>query len=185
MENNLAEITVAYESGWNKYTEKFYSRTEWPEAEVIAPLVNDGTFVRFTRRPLDLKTLKILSSLSSTGNYTTAMSTHVSNPTSTIVSIHMKTAANSSITSSVGVATVLLTSPTYVSEDSEGPVQLELPEQWLWDIIDEFIYQYQVFCTWRSKVKSKTDDEILMLADGGPVSPELSTSSYFHPDIAP
>jgi translation initiation factor 3 subunit L len=42
LENNLAEITVAYESGWNKYTEKFYARTEWPEAEVIAPLVNDG-----------------------------------------------------------------------------------------------------------------------------------------------
>ena len=42
LDNNLAEITVAYESGWNKYTEKFYARTEWPEAEVIAPLVNDG-----------------------------------------------------------------------------------------------------------------------------------------------
>jgi len=42
LENNLAEITVAYESGWNKYTEKFYSRSEWPEAEIIAPLVNDG-----------------------------------------------------------------------------------------------------------------------------------------------
>ena len=42
LENNLAEITVAYESGWNKYTEKFYAKTEWPEAELIAPLVNDG-----------------------------------------------------------------------------------------------------------------------------------------------
>jgi translation initiation factor 3 subunit L len=42
LDNNLAEITVAYESGWNKYTEKFYSKTEWPEAELIAPLVNDG-----------------------------------------------------------------------------------------------------------------------------------------------
>ena len=48
-------------------------------------------------------------------------------------------------------------------------MQLELPEQWLWDIIDEFIYQYQVFCTWRSKVGSKTQDELMMLADGGPV----------------
>jgi translation initiation factor 3 subunit L len=48
-------------------------------------------------------------------------------------------------------------------------VTLELPEQWLWDIIDEFIYQFQVFCTWRSKVKSKTDDELTMLADGGQV----------------
>ena len=42
LDNNLAEITVAYESGWNRLTEKFYSKMEWPEAEVIAPLVNDG-----------------------------------------------------------------------------------------------------------------------------------------------
>jgi hypothetical protein len=46
LENNLAEITVAYESGWNKYTEKFYARTEWPEAELIAPLVNDSSYGR-------------------------------------------------------------------------------------------------------------------------------------------
>lgn len=25
--------------------------------------------------------------------------------------------------------------------DADGPVPLELPNQWLWDIIDEFIYQ--------------------------------------------
>jgi translation initiation factor 3 subunit L len=42
LDNNLAEITVAYESGWNRLTEKYYAKTEWPEAEVIAPLVNDG-----------------------------------------------------------------------------------------------------------------------------------------------
>lgn len=54
--------------------------------------------------------------------------------------------------------------------DSDGPVELELPEQWLWDIIDEFIYQYQVFCTWRSKVASKTADEITVLGDEGGVS---------------
>ena len=42
LDNNLAEITVAYESGWNRLTEKFYAKTEWPEAEVISPLVGDG-----------------------------------------------------------------------------------------------------------------------------------------------
>ena len=42
LDNNLAEITVAYESGWNRLTEKFYAKSEWPEAEIIAPLVNDG-----------------------------------------------------------------------------------------------------------------------------------------------
>lgn len=53
--------------------------------------------------------------------------------------------------------------------NSEGPVTLQLPEQWLWDIIDEFIYQYQVFCTWRSKIKSKNDDELALLEEGGGV----------------
>ncbi|KAF8431198.1 hypothetical protein L210DRAFT_961828 [Boletus edulis BED1] len=41
LDNNLPEITLAYESGWNRLTEKFYAKTEWPEAEIIAPLVND------------------------------------------------------------------------------------------------------------------------------------------------
>jgi translation initiation factor 3 subunit L len=44
LDNNLAEITVAYESGWNRLTEKYYAKTEWPEAEIIAPLVNDGEY---------------------------------------------------------------------------------------------------------------------------------------------
>lgn len=46
LDNNLAEITVAYESGWNRLTEKYYAKTEWPEAEIIAPLVNDGKYYR-------------------------------------------------------------------------------------------------------------------------------------------
>ena len=53
-ENNLAEITVAYESGWNRLTEKYYAKTEWPEAELIAPLVNDGTCPLFALTPRDL-----------------------------------------------------------------------------------------------------------------------------------
>jgi len=42
MNNNLAEITAAYENGWNKLTEQFYTKQEWPEAETIAPLVGEG-----------------------------------------------------------------------------------------------------------------------------------------------
>ncbi|ORY47734.1 hypothetical protein BCR33DRAFT_714808 [Rhizoclosmatium globosum] len=39
------------------------------------------------------------------------------------------------------------------------PLDLELPNQWIWDIIDEFIYQFQAFCQWRSKgVKGKEAD---------------------------
>lgn len=52
LDNNLPEITLAYESGWNRLTEKFYARTEWPEAETIAPLVNDDQIFLILYREL-------------------------------------------------------------------------------------------------------------------------------------
>jgi translation initiation factor 3 subunit L len=48
--------------------------------------------------------------------------------------------------------------------DSDGPVPLTLPDQWLWDIVDEFIYQFQSFSIWRSKAKQKTEEELGLLA---------------------
>lgn len=53
----------------------------------------------------------------------------------------------------------------YTCLDSDGPVNLELPNQWLWDIIDEFIYQFQSFSNYRDRLKSKTEEEIALLRD--------------------
>jgi hypothetical protein len=50
------------------------------------------------------------------------------------------------------------------------PVSLQFSEQWLWDTVDEFIYQFQFFYVWRAKVKIKTEEELVMLADGSHVS---------------
>ncbi|KAJ2781551.1 hypothetical protein GGI15_003187 [Coemansia interrupta] len=49
--------------------------------------------------------------------------------------------------------------------NSDGPIDLELPSQWLWDIVDEFIYQFQSFCTHRSRVSKHTPEEIALLKD--------------------
>jgi translation initiation factor 3 subunit L len=49
-------------------------------------------------------------------------------------------------------------------EDNQ-PVQLELPNQWLWDIIDEFIYQFQNYSQYRSKLQSKSQEEITAISD--------------------
>lgn len=46
---------------------------------------------------------------------------------------------------------------------AETPVPLELPNQWLWDIIDEFIYQFQSFSQFRCKLSKKRDEEIDLL----------------------
>lgn len=47
--------------------------------------------------------------------------------------------------------------------NADMPVPLQLPDQWLWDIIDEFIYQYQSYCQYRSKLIKKTAEEIDVL----------------------
>ncbi|KAJ2617689.1 hypothetical protein H4S08_000197 [Coemansia sp. RSA 1365] len=53
--------------------------------------------------------------------------------------------------------------------NSDGPIELELPNQWLWDIVDEFIYQFQSYCTHRSRVSKRTPEEIELLKDNSQV----------------
>ncbi|EGN94376.1 hypothetical protein SERLA73DRAFT_188222 [Serpula lacrymans var. lacrymans S7.3] len=134
LDNNLAEITVAYESGWNRLTEKYYAKTEWPEAEIIAPLVNDDQIFLILYRELYYR--------------------HVYSRLQPNIDDRFHSYENS-----CELFNYLL--------NSDGPVPISLPEQWLWDIIDEFIYQYQSFSIWRSKPRTKTDDELGLLADGG------------------
>ena len=45
----------------------------------------------------------------------------------------------------------------------EKPIVLDLPNQWLWEVIDEFIYQFQSFQQFRAKLQKKSDDEIEVL----------------------
>jgi len=40
---------------------------------------------------------------------------------------------------------------------------MQLPNQWLWDMVDEFVYQFQSFCQYRAKMKNKTEQEIDLL----------------------
>jgi len=49
--------------------------------------------------------------------------------------------------------------------DDRTPCGLVLPNQWMWDIIDEFIYQFQSFCQYRAKVITKNEDELIMLRE--------------------
>lgn len=44
-----------------------------------------------------------------------------------------------------------------------GNVNMQLPNAWLWDMIDEFIYQFQSFCQYRGKLTTKTPEELELL----------------------
>ncbi|KAK5016437.1 hypothetical protein LTR60_002403, partial [Cryomyces antarcticus] len=52
--------------------------------------------------------------------------------------------------------------------NSEGPVDLEAPSvYWAWDVIDEFIYQFNSFCSYRQRValKAENSEEISVLRE--------------------
>lgn len=37
---------------------------------------------------------------------------------------------------------------------------MELPDQWLWELVDEFVYQFQSFAQFRARVQKKTPEEL-------------------------
>ncbi|KAK2747830.1 hypothetical protein FQN55_004706 [Onygenales sp. PD_40] len=52
--------------------------------------------------------------------------------------------------------------------NSEGPVDLEVPSYfWAWDVIDEFIYQFESFCRYRNRVArtGSNEEEAQLLRD--------------------
>ncbi|KAI9854122.1 MAG: hypothetical protein M1824_000589 [Vezdaea acicularis] len=54
--------------------------------------------------------------------------------------------------------------------NSDGPVDVEPPSfYWAWEVIDEFIYQFNTFCAYRNKLartpSSGNEEEILLLRD--------------------
>jgi len=46
---------------------------------------------------------------------------------------------------------------------SPSPVKLELPDIWLWELVDEFVYQFQNFAQYRARLTEKTEEEIQQL----------------------
>lgn len=40
---------------------------------------------------------------------------------------------------------------------------MQLPNEWLWEMLDEFIYQFQSFCQYRGKLTMRTAEEIALL----------------------
>ncbi|CAH1793502.1 unnamed protein product [Owenia fusiformis] len=133
-EGHVYEIQNSYESGFNKLTDRFFKTTPWPEAEAVAPIVqNDHLFLILYKELY----------------YRHIYARVPSGPT--------QEQRFESYYNYCNLFNYIL--------NAEGPVPLELPNQWLWDIIDEFIYQFQSFIQYRCKLQKKTENEILVLRD--------------------
>lgn len=44
-----------------------------------------------------------------------------------------------------------------------GNVNMMLPNVWLWNMVDEFLYQFQSFAQYRAKLTTKSQEEIELL----------------------
>jgi translation initiation factor 3 subunit L len=51
-------------------------------------------------------------------------------------------------------------------DDSSREIELEaLPNLWVFDLMHEFLYQFQAFCQFRTKIATKTEDELRQLRE--------------------
>ncbi|EFJ25086.1 hypothetical protein SELMODRAFT_146079 [Selaginella moellendorffii] len=127
-EKNVYEVHQMYESSFSKLSERFFSKSHWPSAELVAPYVdNDHVFCllykeMYYRHVYAKLNVTFQERLESWDNY-------------------------------CNLFTVIL----------HGNVNMQLPNQWLWDMVDEFIYQFQAFCQYRTKLKNKTEQELSWL----------------------
>lgn len=63
---------------------------------------------------------------------------------------------------------------------TDAPIQLELPDQWLWELIDEFVYQFQSFTQYRANLSNKTPDELEALHSQNKVWDVLCILNVLH-----
>ncbi|RNA25872.1 eukaryotic translation initiation factor 3 subunit L [Brachionus plicatilis] len=123
----IFEITHDYEYGWNMLSEQYFKTTTWPSVESIESMIpNESMKSIFLILYKEMYFRHIYASLQG-------------GPT---LEHRFESYRNY-----VQLFNAILS--------AERPLDLELPIQWLWDIIDEFIYQFQSFCQYRAKQVKK------------------------------
>ncbi|KAJ1635827.1 RNA polymerase I-associated factor PAF67-domain-containing protein, partial [Pavlovales sp. CCMP2436] len=136
-ERNVAEIHFIYENTYHKLTDRFYKTSPWPPAEAIAPLVDESPVFMMLYKELYYR--------------------HIYAKLQPTLDQRFESWENYGV-----IFDYLLTQQPPVAGAAGS---LDLPNQWLWDLTDEYIYQFQDFCRWRSRLKTKTVDELDQLRE--------------------
>jgi len=132
-EKNLYEISRIYEETWPMLTEQYFKEDPWPSAESISGLV-DGN-------PLFITLYRELYFRHIYGKLTPTLQQR-----------------HDSYENYCDLFNYIVH-----NNDNPAPVELELPNKWLWDIIDEFIYQFESFAQYRVRLQNKSPEEIAKL----------------------
>lgn len=123
----IFEITHDYEFGWNMLSEQYFKSTTWPDVESIESMLpNDSMKSIFLILYKEMYYRHIYASIQGGPSLEQRFESY---------------------RNYVQLFNAILS--------AERPLELELPIQWLYDIIDEFIYQFQSFCQYRAKLVKK------------------------------
>lgn len=123
----IFEITHDYEYGWNMLSEQYFKSTTWPAVESIESMLPNES----------MKSIFLIL-------YKEMYYRHIYASIQGGPSLEQRF---ESYRNYVKLFNAILS--------AEKPLELELPIQWLYDIIDEFIYQFQSFCQYRAKLVKK------------------------------
>lgn len=124
VDRNVYEIQNLYETAFTQLTEQYYKESPWPDEHHVSPLIEEQRMYN---------EFMVL--------YKELYYRHVYAHTQPTVEQRFESYYNY-----CALFNIVLS--------QREPVSLELPNQWLWDIIDEFIYQFQSFSLYRVKAAS-------------------------------
>lgn len=148
---NIPDIHRLYEDTFNKLTDKHYKGTKWPSAETVMDQVSN--------HPLFIIMYKELY-------YRHMLSRPIA------VTFEDRKGSWENYCKLLDLI---------ISDLQEGDnLTVGLPPQWIWDILDEFVYHYQTYCMFRSKVVKKGDKEVQEIKDNPDVFNTTKVLNYLH-----
>uniref|UniRef100_A0A1I7ZQG7 Eukaryotic translation initiation factor 3 subunit L n=1 Tax=Steinernema glaseri TaxID=37863 RepID=A0A1I7ZQG7_9BILA len=130
-ENNVPQIQGLYEHGWPDLTERFFNDKMWPDENAVENIVGADN--------------KLFIILYKELYYRDMYGRMSRGPT---LAIRYESYMNYQDL----FAEIL--------SNAETPIQLRLPNIWLWDIIDEFVYQFQAFCLYKANPTKRSPEDV-------------------------
>jgi len=148
---NIAETHKLYETTFNNLTDKHYKNKRWPSVETVEEQVSEDPLFLILYKELYYR--------------------HIYSNCAVLYNDRKGSWEN---------YCKLLELITQELEEDEEP-SAALPAQWLWDILDEFIYHYQTYCTYRNKaIKSMQERETSMIKENPDVFDTKQVLTYLH-----
>jgi len=128
-DGNAIEIQGLYEQGFLELTERFFPDKTWPDERAIEKIVGND----------DRLFLILYKELYFRDLYVRT--------TTTLANRYESYMNYQDLFSEI------------LNHKDNTPISLQLPNIWLWDIIDEFVYQFQAFCLYKANPTKRSQEE--------------------------